>query len=351
MLKWSRLGLVLLGCVLTAAAQQTGVNAPPPVPVSPDRAIKLDVVVTDKSGQPVAGLTQQDFTVFDNKLTQKITSFRAVNSTDEPPTEVILVVDAVNTGFSSVSYERSQIVKYLQQNGGKLAQPTSLIFFSDQNVQLQAQPTQDGNALVGAFDKNQTALRTIRRSQGFYGAEDRVDLSLRTLGTLATYEANRPGRKLVIWISPGWPLLSGPRVDLSRRQQEGLFRSVAAMSTALRQARITLYSVDPLGTEDAGGLRTIYYQEFLKGVRKPNDVVTADLALQVLAVQSGGRVLNSSNDVAGEIASAAADAGIYYMLSFDSAPADQPNEYHQLEVKVEKSGLSVRTRSGYYAQP
>jgi hypothetical protein len=39
------------------------------------------------------------------------------------------------------------------------------------------------------------------------------------------------------------------------------------------------------------------------------------------------------------------------MLSFDSAPADQPNEYHQLEVKVEKSGLSVRTRSGYYAQP
>src|SRR5580658_10823800 len=114
-----------------------------------NRRITLDVMVTDKSGKPVPGLQQQDFTLLDNKLPQKILSFQEVapGSTQEPPTEVILLIDTVNTGFSSVSYERSQIVKYLQQNGGKVAHPTSLIFFSDQDSQVQTRPTQDSAAL------------------------------------------------------------------------------------------------------------------------------------------------------------------------------------------------------------
>jgi VWFA-related protein len=351
--------IILVCCALPAVAQQNapapveGINIPAAPPIRPDRHIELDVTVSEKSGRLVPGLQQQDFSILDNKQAQKIVSFRQVTGTtaQEAPAQVILLVDTVNTSFQSVSYERSEIVKYLQQNGGKLALPTSLIFFSDLNTQLQTQPTRDSNALIAEFDKNQTALRTIRRSQGFYGAEDRIDLSLRTLGALTVYESSQPGRKFLIWISPGWPLLSGPRVELSRKQQDGLFRSIVAMSAALRQARITLYSVDPLGTADAGGVRTFYYEEFLKGVRKVNDVAPADLSLQVLAVQSGGRALNSSNDLTGEIESCIADANSYYILSFDAAPADQPNEYHNLEIKVDKPGLSVRSRTGYYAQP
>ena len=45
--------------------------------------------------------------------------------------------------------------------------------------------------------------------------------------------------------------------------------------------------------------------------------------LQVLAYQSGGRVLNSSNDVAGEIARCAVDAGTYYVLSIQPPPGNQ----------------------------
>lgn len=43
-----------------------------------NRQITLDVVVTDKSGKPVAGLQQQDFTLLDNKEPNKILSFNAV---------------------------------------------------------------------------------------------------------------------------------------------------------------------------------------------------------------------------------------------------------------------------------
>ena len=61
-----------------------------------NRNMTLDVVVTDKSGKPVAGLEQRDFTLLDNKQPQKIVSFQAVEggtATADPPVEVILLVD------------------------------------------------------------------------------------------------------------------------------------------------------------------------------------------------------------------------------------------------------------------
>jgi hypothetical protein len=46
-----------------------------------------------------------------------------------------------------------------------------------------------------------------------------------------------------------------------------------------------------------------------------------------------------------------ADAGAYYEISFDPTTTDRPNEYHQLEVRVAKPGLTARTRQGYYSLP
>src|ERR1035441_10078580 len=64
-------------------AQQNGPagqsEPPASVPaVSASRQMTLDVVVTDKSGKPVSGLAQKDFTLLDNKQPQKIVSFQAV---------------------------------------------------------------------------------------------------------------------------------------------------------------------------------------------------------------------------------------------------------------------------------
>ena len=315
--------------------------------------ITLDVVVNDKSGTPVTGLQQQDFTILDNKHPQKILSFKAVGQTAsaDEATEVILLMDEVNTSFGRVAYERSEVEKFLRQDGGKLARPISIAFFSDSGLDMPRATSRDGNALIAEVDQHETALRSIRRSEGFYGAVDRADLSLRALGQLAQYEASRPGRKLVIWVSPGWPLLSGPNVDLSSKNQQGIFNSIVALSTQLRQSRINLYSVDPLGTDDSGEFRTFYYQQFLKGASGPRQVQFGDLALQVLASQSGGRVLNSNNDVAGEIERCVRDANAAYILSFEARPGDGPNEYHAIEVKVGKPDLKAQTRSGYYAQP
>jgi VWFA-related protein len=185
---------------------------------------------------------------------------------------------------------------------------------------------------------------------GAYGTDGLQQLSLYTLDRLADYEANRPGRKLVVWISPGWPLLPGEDEGLNTKQQKELFGTIVAFSDRLREARITLYDVDPSGLADADQLGTSNYKQFTRGVKSANQVQVGNLGLQILADQSGGLVLNSSNDVAGEISKCLADARSYYVLSFESPPGDGPNEYHALEIKVGKPGLTARTRTGYYAQ-
>jgi hypothetical protein len=55
--------------------------------------------------------------------------------------------------------------------------------------------------------------------------------------------------------------------------------------------------------------------------------------------------------VAGEIAACVADANAFYVLSFDGVAGETPNQYHALEIRLGKPGLTARTRSGYYAQP
>ncbi len=337
--------LVLLS-ILSGAVLFAQQNLPPTG--SNASRINLDVVVTPKSGPPVANLEQQDFTVFDNKTLQHITSFQARDGSHDP-IHVIILVDAVNSTYQNIAWDRGEIGKFLRANGGHLSQPTSLALFTDTGTQVQQGFLTDGNELATALDNFAIGLRNVRRSSQWQ-ASDRFQLSMNALNQLVEHEGSLPGRKMIFWVSPGWPLLSGPGIHLDGKQQNQLFSNIVGLSTQLRQARITLYSVDPLGANEGVG-RTFYYQDFLKGVGKPGQVSIGDLSLQVLATQTGGLALTSSNDIVSQLQKCYADTQAYYELSFDPPPADHRDEYHSLIVQVSKPGLTARTRTGYYAQP
>ena len=311
--------------------------------------IVLDVVVTDSAGRPVGGLDKQDFSITENNHPEPLLSFKAV-----PPAptaeQAIFVLDEVNMAFGDVSRARGQLATFLRSSG-TLPLPVTILLLTDTSLASSGEPSRDGKTLADDLNHAASGLRSIRRSAGFDGDLERVNLSLRALRSLVTYEAQKPGRKLVIWLSPGWPYLAYPGTNYSARDAHDNFATITKLSADLRNARITLYSADPRGLDDANGFQTTYYKTVLKGVRKQKDASSSALGLQVLAYQSGGLVLNSSNDLAPEIAACLRDATSYYVLSIASAPAEREAVYHELTVKLGKPYLTARTRAGYYSQP
>lgn len=338
--------LVSLLYVTTASAQEFS------LPMQPDNStIFLDVVVTPKSGPPVSGLEQEDFTVLDNKVPQTILTFQAVRGR-EVPIEVVLVVDDVNTGLTNIAYERSEIGKFLKADGGQLAHPMALAFLTDNGVKVQEAFSSDGNALNAALEQYALGLHTIHRSGGIYSAFEQLQISMKALFELGSREAARPGRKIILWISPGWPTLSGPGVaeQMGAKEEQGIFNNVVKLSTLLRQGQVTLYSIDPLGTADFGG-RAFRWEAYTKGLSKPTQAEWGNLALQVIATQSGGLALTSSNDITGSMKQCLAEMQAYYEISF-APPLDQKrDEYHHVEVHVTDRKLTARTSQGYYALP
>ena len=326
-----------------AAAQK------PATSVSGARSMTFDVSVSTGDGHPVHGLRAQNFKLIDNKEEQALASFKEVPAGAQP-LHAIVVIDAVNVPYTRVAFEREELDKYLKANGGRLAQPTTIAILTDKGAQISQGFTDDGNALRASFDKADIGLRTIRRDSGFWGADERVGISLTALQQLIAYSATLPGRKAIVWISPGWPLLSGAQVTLEDKQQKRIFVDVVSYSRQMQQARVVLYDVNPLGPEE-DLLRTDYYQGFLKGVSKPSETEIADLSLQVLTAQSGGVVSAGNSDVAGNLAKDLEDAGSWYEITERTGAPEHPDEYHHVQISVDQRGVTARTRDGYYAQP
>jgi len=331
-------------------------HRPPPNTAAPQGAIKLDVVVTDGAGQGVAGLQQQDFTLLDNKKPQPILSFRAVDGSTgngtaaDPPVEVILLIDATNNSLTRVAYERTDIERFLRQNGGHLVQPVSLMIFSEQGVKVQPQPSTDGNQLAQVLDKSGATMHVIQRSGG-YDAIERVELSLKTLRSIVAVEASKPGRKMLIWIGPGWPMLEGQGYRASDATKRAQFNMIVDATRTLREARITMYSVNSFDPQSSGVLRAGFYKSFLKGVPSARQVESGDMAVPVFAIHSGGRVLERAEDLVDQLNSCVAEAKFYYTIGFDPPSADHVDEYHELELKVDKPQVTARTNAGYYSEP
>lgn len=208
--------------------------------------IQLDLVVTDAADKPVSDLQPWDFKVLDNGQPRKILTFRSYNETaakPDPPVEVILVLDTVNLPFSQVAIVRSQVEQFLRQDGGHLKQPVLLVLYTNAGVRVQQRPTLDGNAEADVVNQIKGTVRTIDPAMGGDGMVERFALSVHQLASIAENEALQAGRKLLIWVGPGWPMLNQPTDVYSEKDQRRNFDGVVELSTKLREARMPVYSV------------------------------------------------------------------------------------------------------------
>jgi len=328
--------------------------APAPSAVAAEGRMPLDVVVTDATDAPVTGLEPWDFSLLDNDKPRKILTFRAFNDTTvkpEPSVEVMLLIDMANLPFTQVAFVRQQVEDFLHENGGHLNQPVSLIVLTSGGIRVLPRPSVDGDALAAVVQQLKGNISTINPAMGGEGLLERFQLSVRQLATIAENEARKPGRKLLIWIGPGWPMLDRPSDGYSDRDQRRYFETIVELSTRLREARMVLYSVAPEDTSIGGGKFDLLYREFMKPISSPKQAQPGNLGLKVLVTQTGGAILGPDNDVAGQINRCVSEANAFYRISFDPVHAEHADEYHELKLVVDKPGLTVRTDRGYYNEP
>jgi VWFA-related protein len=339
---------VFVPLCMPAQAPNQEPAVPPAVVPGAANTISIDVRVTDKLGHHIGGLKAEDFTLTDNKLARPIVDFHEMNSRDSTDSalHVIIVIDTINTTAEVVAREREQLQEFLKQDGGRLSHQTSIAILTEKGAKLEPASTNDGGKLLSVLDANGTTLRSIGRSGGFWGATERLQWSLQQMAQLSEYEAKLPGRKLAFFLSPGWPMLVGAGIEEDDKQRQTTFRYIVGLTNGLRQAKLTLYTLDPFSL---GRTDPFYYQTYLKGVPNANKAEYPDLGLQVLAAHTGGLVQVDGMDILGEINNAMRDADSWYTLTFEPPTPDKQNEYHDLHVQVKSPGATVRTTSGYYA--
>jgi len=266
---------------------------------------------------------------------------------------VIVVFHAVNIGSREGAIVYEEIKKFLKSDEGRLAYPTAVAILTNKGLESPLDFSKDGNAIGAALSHGtSTARDTDRGGAGGFQA----------FAQILADEHEKPGRKIVLWVSPGWPPLAGlerERDAKLRQLQEEVFGNVVEVSTQLRDGEITVYSIDPTALGDIEpGLTdppTVHLRPsddvYVAGAYKPSDVGPRDLSLETIATQSGGAALHPGNDLASALRKCVADAEVFYEISFDPTITTQPNEYHRLEIRVAKPGLVARTRQGFYSRP
>src|SRR5215471_8575599 len=155
------------------SAQQSTVEVPPITIRATTRVVTVDVVVVDKKGNPITGLKPEDFTLEENGKKQKISFFVPPGATNGPapaapppgilsnhpehirPAGVptVLLLDACNSPFKDQAYARSQMLKYVVEQG-KSGHPMAVLTLGDRLRVLQ-QFTSDPQVLI-------TAIKNLR---------------------------------------------------------------------------------------------------------------------------------------------------------------------------------------------
>jgi VWFA-related protein len=305
----------------------------------------MDVVVTTKDGSPVAGLKPEDFSLKQDGSAQPIASVREVPA-DAAISEVVIVLDNTNSYVHTMSFERTQLETFLRANGGRLAYPTSLEVFDDKLRPVVEGATTDGNGMAEKLHLMDIGEPSWRHRASEYSSIERLQASLAAFSEVLHREARKPGHKLVVWISPGWPTPVGGSVVLSKDQIDFVMKQVVGFTELMRRGDITVDNVNPIDSErNVGAVDS--YLSWMKPIKNPHDVDFGYLQLNVFAAKSGGVILNS-NDVGVSVAKAIREASGYYELTFSPMPGNGEYMFHTVDVRVAQHGAKVLTNDGYF---
>jgi VWFA-related protein len=211
--------------------------------------------------------------------------------------------------------------------------------------------------------------------------------SLNTLRDVADVLAAAPQRrKVLVYVSPGIPIdyedtsptlahgTAGKGGELHGKsmavldENRHLAEQLSDIFRMMQRANVTVYPIDPSGLDGLEQFvrRVLQGQPALMAALTQNSphpttdtpnnprelahhlVMNALDFVETAAANTGGRAIVNTNDFEPGIEAIFRENGSYYLLGIDEKDPGN-GDMHRLSVKVDRPGVEVRTRSGYYA--
>jgi VWFA-related protein len=297
------------------------------------------------------GLRQDDFVgVFGIDLSLRVLQ-RFTNNEQ-------LVRKAIDRGLSHSS---SSYASATEQIGNLADQQAALQNQIDTSAAAGGPTNNPGGAIGAAAVDQQMAAMTQNVLEGFERLEHDQQGYATTDGLLAIVNsmARLPGRKALIFFSEG---VATPTSVMPH------FRSV--ISNANR-ANVSIYSVDAAGLRaessdsQAGrdltrlgqarartaGSNADPFGSMMRDLERNEDLMNSnpDSALGALANETGGLLIANTNDPGPRLRQVGEDLHGYYVLTYTPKNQNYDGRFRQISLKVNRSGVDVQARKGYYA--
>ncbi len=179
-------------------------------------------------------------------------------------------------------------------------------------------------------------------------AVDNARLTLETLERLTRGLARLPGRKLIFLLSDGFVTgLSAPG---------GAGFDLRRVIDASTRAGVVIYSLETRGLNNSSGWsasqKTMVDPQTLglKFMMERQSEEAALQAMHALAADSGGFLVDNSNDLHAGLKRTLEDTESYYVLAYEPTNARRDGAFRRIEVRLPGlSHLKVRARTGYFA--
>ena len=408
------LTLVLLLSAGSQAQRQAVQQQPQPPPEEQPQqptfraeinVVRVDVIVTDRDGNPVTDLQADDFEVFEDDTPQTIDSFRLVHLTGTPepgaePARPIrsgfdeereaaredvrlfaIFFDDYHVRFENAVRAREALINFISTQLG----PLDMVSVMYPLTPLDAvQMTRNHDSIVAAIErfegrKYEYEPRNLFEQQyANYPTSvvERIrnEVSLSGLTALVTHLGGlREGRKALILVSEGYTNYLPPQLrdryagvpefgnpnQLNPLAGDSPLEQMSAMSAALdimrdlryvfneaNRGNTAIYAVDPRGlavSEFDVSQPTISTRTDARALRTTIDT------LRTLAEETDGRAIVNQNEVGPGLRQMVRDSSTYYLIGYSSTQAPSDGKFHEIKVRVKRDGIRVRARKGYWA--
>jgi VWFA-related protein len=225
------------------------------------RLVILDMVVVDAHDNPVKDLKLEEIHIQEASEPQTILNFDPAGAhTPAPDVSIestadldrvasrapvnIILLDEFNTRFEDMAFARYSLKKYLDLQPGRLETPTMLVAVSLTKFDVLRDYTQNKDEILAALDHHFAAY-PWQAEQGQWRGE-RYATAFYTLRRVAEAVLGHRGHKAMIWIGRGFPERRRPQnADLD--EDNKINSAAQSCVNILRDARVTLYTIDPAG--------------------------------------------------------------------------------------------------------